>query len=143
MWRLYCLPGRIITELGYLFPGRNQLWASKRRRESGFAAFIFATAFWAIMFVYAWPSIKATIDRSRQPPVSVSADAASYGSPNDEPARSSDGDLTEAKPPASATVRTKAPTFPSPAASEPTIVFGPRKEIVQPLPSTDGADTQN
>lgn len=49
MLKLYCLPGKLFASLGYLFPGKGQLWASARRRESRLAHFIFATPFWALV----------------------------------------------------------------------------------------------
>lgn len=43
MFEIYCFPGKIIAELGYLFPSRGQLWASARRRDHPLVHFIFAT----------------------------------------------------------------------------------------------------
>ena len=55
MWHLYCLPGRVITEIGYLFPKPGQITASRRRRENGFAVFLFATMFWVLALPFLLP----------------------------------------------------------------------------------------
>lgn len=54
MWKLYCLPGRLISELGFLFPGRRSgdISATARRRENTFAHFLFATPFWLLAGPY-------------------------------------------------------------------------------------------
>lgn len=56
MWTLFCFPGRIIAEIGFLFPKRGQLWASARRRESAFTHFLFSIVFWTIaaFFLYSY-----------------------------------------------------------------------------------------
>ena len=50
---LYCLPGRFLANLGYLFPGKGELWASRRRKDSGVVHFIYATIFYAVC-LYVW-----------------------------------------------------------------------------------------
>jgi hypothetical protein len=52
MFKLYCLPGKFFARLGYLFPGKNQLWASGRRRDSSLAHFLFATPFWVLLGLF-------------------------------------------------------------------------------------------
>lgn len=50
MLRLYCLPGLLIAQFQFLFPGhrQNNVTATARRRESRLAHFILATPFWLI-----------------------------------------------------------------------------------------------
>jgi len=145
MWNLYCLPGRIIAEIGYLFPGRGQLWASQRRRESGFAAFIFATGFWAIFCVFALPLILAAVvsgtrngaqdQRNRSTVEAVSHSTAAAAIPampttgTGEPSR----DSAVAKP--------SPPRREQDAKSR--IIFAPPHEVVQPLPATTPSDPAN
>lgn len=61
MLQLYCLPGRAIAELFYLFPASGTVWASARRRESRIAHFIFATFFYvgAVMLISSMINPKA------------------------------------------------------------------------------------
>lgn len=52
--KLYCLPGKLIAELWYLWPKKGQIWASGRRREHGFVHFMYSTVFYLIaLFVIA------------------------------------------------------------------------------------------
>lgn len=53
MLRFYCLPGKLIANLQYLFPGhrRNTISATARRKDSQLAHFLLATPFWVIAFV--------------------------------------------------------------------------------------------
>jgi hypothetical protein len=73
MLRLYCLPGKLVAELGFLFPGRGQIWGSARRRESRLAHFLYATAFYAFLFFL----IAGRVDGGRRPtrPTAVPAQA--------------------------------------------------------------------
>jgi len=48
LW-LYCLPGRLFAELGFLWHGKGGVTGSARRRESRLAHFIYATIFWLIL----------------------------------------------------------------------------------------------
>jgi hypothetical protein len=57
MFKLYCLPGKFFARIGYLFPGKNQLWASGRRRDSRLAHFLFATPFWLVVGLIAFGMI--------------------------------------------------------------------------------------
>ena len=53
MLRFYCLPGKLIANLQYLFPGhrRNTISATARRKDSQLAHFLLATPFWVIALV--------------------------------------------------------------------------------------------
>ena len=83
LWNLYCLPGRIIAHLEYLFPGRGQLWASGRRKDSVVSHFIFATLFYALVLYLAINHSKkverlasTTADSGSQYPAPESAEQA-------------------------------------------------------------------
>jgi hypothetical protein len=53
MISLYCIPGRLMANLGYLFPGKGELWASRRRKDNRFVHFIYSSAFYAVC-LYFW-----------------------------------------------------------------------------------------
>jgi hypothetical protein len=46
MKNLFLFPGKFLAEIGYLFPKRGELFATKRRRESGLVHFFYASFFW-------------------------------------------------------------------------------------------------
>lgn len=51
LW-LYCLPGRILAQLDYLFPeGKGTSAGTRRRKDSKFAHFVRSTAFYLLTFI--------------------------------------------------------------------------------------------
>lgn len=68
LWKLYCLPGRIIAWLEYFFPGRGQVWASGRRKDNEIVHFLFSTAVYAFLGYLAWSQAHKS-----PPPRTVSA----------------------------------------------------------------------
>ncbi len=46
LWAFLLLPGQLITWLQYMFPPRGQLWASRRRLDSGVIHFMFSIGFY-------------------------------------------------------------------------------------------------
>lgn len=51
IWRIYCIPGRIIAEFWYLWSKKGQIWGSGRRRNHQFVHFFYSTVFWFITFL--------------------------------------------------------------------------------------------
>lgn len=138
MWKLYCLPGRVIAELGYLFPGKGQLWASQRRRESGCAAFLFATGFWAAFGFFALPVIAPLIAAAlglghtgpRQNSHAAQAELPVQG------ASSSGVIATERSGSPRANTQPGVSSAPQlEEGAKPRVVFAPPREVVQALPA--------
>lgn len=80
MFYLYCLPGRLFAQIGYLWPGRGQLWASRRRHDSRFAHFFYATIIWGVilwLFVFphfaGQPSAQSRENQNSAPPSAPSS----------------------------------------------------------------------
>ena len=151
MWRLYCLPGRVIAEFGYLFPGRGELWASKRRRESGFAAFLFATAFWMVFAIFGLPILAGVVggvmhgsrfNASTQPTNDDRTTAARQYRPSFDHQVSDTSSFHDGPSAVELSDRAQKPVqvIQREASPKPHVVFGPRSEVVQPLPSTEQDD---
>ena len=146
MWKLYCLPGRVIAELGYLFPGRGQIWASRRRRESGFAAFLFATGFWVVFCIFVVPMIIgmfANVGSAKHrtaPLVAAAAKVVALRASTTSPERPSSAATSypgQSKP---------LPALDSPEAAKSVarVVFAAPHEVVEPLPtSAQSTNTAN
>lgn len=153
MWKLYCLPGRVIAEFGYLFPGRGQIWASRRRRESGFAAFLFATGFWIAFWLFIGPmfigAIKNAVNAGRQTSTAATARSAGVSSLAPTPGvvahlyqrrvdkastQTTDSNRSSSRPALGANI----------TADEPRVVFATPHEVVEPLPGpTQPTNTAN
>lgn len=152
MWHFYCFPGRVITEIGYLFPKSGQLGASKRRRESGVAAFLFATVFWALSLPFLLPvivglgvlivhgvgiAVRPGHSSDTAKPATQSINQGSFFSPAQRQNRpvAPTPDL----PTTSAFSSDRAVSPTAGTASRPQVVFSPRHEIVQPVVTATGS----
>lgn len=51
---MYCFPGKIWTELKYLWPSSGEVSATARRRGNRFAQFVFSTVFYLVVAYFAW-----------------------------------------------------------------------------------------
>lgn len=49
-WLLLYLPGKLLLEYQYLFPGPGQGWGSGRRKNSVFAAVLTSIGLWIAVF---------------------------------------------------------------------------------------------
>ena len=47
LWQMYCIPGRVLAFLSYLYPSRGHLWSSARQRNSTFHHFLLSSAIYA------------------------------------------------------------------------------------------------
>ncbi len=146
MWKLYCLPGRALAELGYLFPGKGELWTSQRRRESGCAIFIFATIFWAIFGIFAFPMIVALSgshsgtprQASKRPPAEFPV------SPSSAPDAVTGAPETRIRKEIPSAAAPRESAAPQPEREvKPRVVFAPPKEVVQPLPAATPPAPEN
>ncbi|MEO5706686.1 MAG: hypothetical protein ABIT10_12290 [Alteraurantiacibacter sp.] len=48
--KIYSFPGKLISELWYLWPKKGQIWASGRRRDHGFVHFMYSTVLYLITY---------------------------------------------------------------------------------------------
>lgn len=155
MWHFYCFPGRVITEIGYLFPKAGQLGASKRRRESGVAAFLFATVFWALSLPFLVPVIVAVavlivhgVSTAVRPgrlsdtakPVTHSINQGSFFSPAQP--RNRAATATPEATTTDATTSDRAASRASRMAVRPQVIFSAPREVVQPVVAATGSATQ-
>ena len=139
MFKLYCLPGKFFARLGYLFPGKNQLWASGRRRDSRLVHFLFATPFWLIVGLLAFGTIFGSFSMPSREATSetVLAEERANGSPNSVQAIIAEVDDTP-NPLEVSEQNLKAETEPV-ETPEPEIVFVPGTGAE---PTTDAGETE-
>ena len=72
---MYCLPGKVIAQLKYLWPSPGQVQASGRRKDSRLVHFVYATVFWGAI---AWVLLSPATPNRRS-----AVDTASSGTRND------------------------------------------------------------
>ena len=66
MWKLFCLPGRLIAELWYLWPKKSQTWASARRREHSFVHFFYSIVIYVIVAFFALGALSGDDSRIKR-----------------------------------------------------------------------------
>lgn len=140
LFQLYCLPGKLIAELWYLWPKKGQVFASARRRDHGFVHFLYSTMLYLVtVFIL----LAGSAGGKRAEAVDVYTDPVTDADQSDAPAQVYEP-YPEPTPLPAELAGTEA-TYPEDAPAEeeaPAIVFESHP-VVQDIPGSEQIETHD